>query len=378
MKTRGRLGRSAAAAVVAACAALALSLAASAGADDPVATTADAADRLVVGVVPQRSLQDGEPRRMAGAGIDSVRFMVSWASVERNRDVYDWTPVDRTVREFAAAGLTTFPFLYGSPDWAAQRDRFACGGGGCFTHAPASIETRHAFARFAGAAVRRYGPGGTFWDDHPELPERPIRAWQIWNEPNLERYFKPDPDTSDYADIVRRASAEIKAADPDADVVLGGLFGPKSTAKMDGARRFLKQLYREPGIAESFDGVAVHPYSPTARGVLDQIRAVKRVARGRDADVDLWITEIGWASHGRRDQNLVKSPRLQAEMLRRTFTRFARRADRWGLKGVFWFAWRDTARRNPVCAWCPGAGLVSRNGSPKRAFRELRRLTRVR
>ena len=359
------------------CAVVALTLAASAGAGDSAAGTTDPT-RLRIGVVPQRPLAPGETARMAEAGIESVRVWLPWAAVEGQRDRYEWSQTDAVMRDLTTAGLDALPFLYGSPAWAAQRDRFPCEGAECGPYAPASIETRYAFATFAASAAQRYGPGGTFWEANPDLPERPIRAWQIWNEPNLARFYEPDADASEYAELLRLTSAAIRFIDPGADIVLGGLFGPSSNERMIGARRFLKQLYREPGIEESFSGIAVHPYSPRARGVLEQIRAARKVGRANDPGVDLWITEIGWASEGRRDQSLVKTPREQAELLRKAFTRFMRRGERWDLRGAYWFAWRDVGRRAPVCAWCRGAGLLDRRGSPKPAYRELRRLTRAR
>ncbi len=363
--------------VVALCATVVLTLVAMAGAEDPIAGSADA-ERMRVGVVPQRPLTDGEVERMSRAGIESVRFYLPWAAVEAERDRYDWSQPDSVMRGLAGAGLEAFPFLAGSPEWAAHRDRFGCEGGECASYAPASIETRYAFAQFAAAAVQRYGPGGTFWQLHPTLPEKPVRTWQVWNEPNLARFYEPDADASEYADLLRLTSTAIRVADPGAEIVLGGLFGPSSNSRMIGARRFLKELYREPQISDSFDGIAVHPYSPKVRGVLDQIEAARRVGRANDADFDLWITEIGWASAGRRDQNLVKTPREQADMLRKSFTRFLRRARAWDLRGAYWYAWRDTPRNAPVCAWCSGAGLIDKHGSAKPAYRELQRLTNAR
>ena len=54
-----------------------------------------------------------------------------------------------------------------------------------------------AWQNFLKAAVARYGPGGSFWangyrqrfgDDAVPLP---IQSWQIWNEPNLKKFFAP-------------------------------------------------------------------------------------------------------------------------------------------------------------------------------------------
>ena len=49
------------------------------------------------------------------------------------------------------------------------------------------------FARFLRALVARYGPNGSLWAEHPEVAAQPVRDWQIWNEPNLTRYWNVAP-----------------------------------------------------------------------------------------------------------------------------------------------------------------------------------------
>ena len=41
------------------------------------------------------------------------------------------------------------------------------------------------YTAYLSALAKRYGPKGTFWSENPTVPKRPIREWQIWNEPNL-------------------------------------------------------------------------------------------------------------------------------------------------------------------------------------------------
>ena len=55
--------------------------------------------------------------------------------------------------------------------------------------------------RFVSGAVERYGPGGSFWAEHPSLPQRPIRTWQIWNEENF-KYFVAKPNPAEYGKLV--------------------------------------------------------------------------------------------------------------------------------------------------------------------------------
>ncbi len=332
-------------------------------------------DQLRIGTVIQRNLEADESRLMPGAGLDSVRFWLSWAGSQPRSDFHDWTEADETVRAIAAAGLTPVPFLFGTPAWAANGDGHECERSDCLSYAPITLESRSAFAAFARAAVSRYGPDGLFWERHPELPYQPIRVWQLWNEPNLQAFWRPYVDARGYAELVRLAATEIRASDPGAEVVLGGFSGNRSTETRWSAHAYLEQLYAVVGIAESFDGLSIHPYASRTRGVLDRIRNALAITAVHDPEVDLWITEIGWASAGPQKWSLVKTIDGQARLLRRSFTRLISRADDWNLRGLYWYAWRDTDVGKAVCGWCARAGLRDRQGRPKPAFHELRRLT---
>jgi hypothetical protein len=332
------------------------------------------AEALTIGVVPQRPLDDEESKVITDAGISSIRVWFSWAQVEAKRGEFDWGPLDQTVAANADGGLTTLPFLFGTPAWAAADDGQSCVGDDCTSFAPRSEGTRSAFGAFAAAAVRRYGPGGNFWNQHPGLPDRPIETWQVWNEPNLSSFYAPAVDPIGYASLLQTAATGIRSEDPDATVLLAGLTGTKSNRKRISTGAFLTQLYSIPGIAASFDGIAVHPYNRKVRGTLGQIRAARSIADAHGDDAGLWITELGWASAGKRRWGLVKSPTGQARMLRLTFARLLDNAARWDVRAAYWYAWRDTDRGQSVCGWCPWSGLVDRVGRRKPAYWELRAL----
>jgi hypothetical protein len=304
---------------------------------------------------------------------------MSWGQVEGERGEFEWGATDEVVREIAAAGVTPMPFLFGTPEWAAHLDGRPCEGDHCLSWAPASATTRAAFGRFAGFAVRRYGPDGVFWENNPGLHYRPIRAWQLWNEENLSSFHMPAPNPLGYAELVRVTSPEIWAEDPNAEVVLGGLFGNRSNSKRLSTQEFLRTFYTPTRAGDPiggyFDGIALHPYSASRRGTLAQVATGHKVAVKRDPDVDVWITEIGWASRGNSQRwGLVKSVRGQARMLRRVFTRLFEKAIDWDLRSLHWYAWRDTERGQQVCGWCGAAGLLNRDFTPKPAYRVLRQL----
>ena len=92
----------------------------------------------------------------------------------------------------------------------------------------------------------------------------------------------------------------------------------------------------------------------------------------------LWVTELGWASRGRRSLGLVTDRSGQAHRLARSFARLLRQRDRLNLRGAFWFAWRDTEHGVPVCSWCPHAGLISRTSpTPWPARRSIESMSPV-
>jgi hypothetical protein len=339
-------------------------------------TAASETEALTIGVVPQRAFDDAETKLMTEAGISSVRVWFSWAQVEAKRGEYGWSALDQTVAANADGGLSTLPFLFGTPAWAAADDGQSCFGGDCAPFAPRSDETRSAFGDFAAAVVRRYGPDGNFWNQHPGLPYRPIEIWQIWNEPNLVSFYRPAVDPIAYASLVEAAATGIRSEDADATILLAGLTGTRTNAKRMSTSAFLWQLYSAPEIAASFDGIAVHPYNRKVRGTLDQIQAARAVADAHGDDAGLWVTELGWASAGKRRWGLVKSPNGQARMLRLTFAKLLANAARWDVRAAYWYAWRDTERGQGVCGWCPWSGLIDRVGRKKPAYWELRGLAR--
>jgi hypothetical protein len=332
-------------------------------------------DELTIGVVPPRAYGDSDTRAMRPAGITSVRAWFSGAQVERQRGDFNWGQVDQTVATNARAGMSTLPYLFGTPAWAAGLDGWYCEPETCVRLAPRSDASRQEFASFAGAAARRYGPGGAFWRQHDDLRPLPIRIWQIWNEPNLSSFWGPAVDPMAYGELVKAAAPAIRAADPSAQILLAGLTGTKTNSKRMSSARFLNQLYTVPGVTAAFDGIAVHPYNRTVRGTLGQVRAARRIATAHGDDAGLWVTELGWASAGKRRWGLVKSPDGQARMLRRALKGLERNAARWDVRAAYWFTWRDSDAGAAVCGWCPWAGLIDRIGRQKPAYEALRRLT---
>src|SRR5205085_11503446 len=131
---------------------------------------------------------------------------------------YSWGDTDNWVSALAAHGIRWEPLVSFSATWDSAVP-------GDYNAHPASPSN---YAAFAGALARRYGNGGSFSAEHPELQPLPVQAYELWNEPNADRFWQPDPAPAPerYADLYAAARTALPQADPAAQAVVGGLAAP--------------------------------------------------------------------------------------------------------------------------------------------------------
>lgn len=84
-----------------------------------------------------------------------------------------------------------------------------------------------------------------------------IKAWEVWNEPNIEFWSGP-PEL--FARLMKVSYQAIKAADPNAIVVLGGIFHYQNIGNIQGILRALGQDPEGPANNYFFDVMGYHPY----------------------------------------------------------------------------------------------------------------------
>ncbi|MGH2985820.1 MAG: hypothetical protein ACRDLO_03920 [Solirubrobacterales bacterium] len=281
--------------------------------------SAKGAPRAFYGVVPHAKIDDRDLRRMKAGRLGTVRITLPWTEIDRSGlpDAYDWSKFDVVVAGASRQRITVLPTVYSVPLWLARLEGCERADWVCAITPPRSEFGLGEWRAFLGAAVQRYGPGGDFWALHPEIPPRPIRAWQIWNEPNSLGFYQPRPDVARYAELLTVAAEAIRGGDPGAEVLLGGLWHYPMAERQGGIQgsAFLEQLYGVPGIEAAFDGIAIHPYAARMAGVKAQVRQMVGIARAAgDEEVGTWITEVGWASGG-RDHPLNRGPAGQARRL---------------------------------------------------------------
>ncbi len=337
------------------------------------ASTASAVPATFWGVVPQATPTPEHLQRLKLGGVDSIRVPVVWSAIQQVRSgPFDWSGVDSLVDGAATAGIEVLPFVTGAPIWAVPADRRY--------KSPKTLPVRtgvqkSGWTNFVRQAVLRYGPTGTFWAENPTVPRRPIRTWQIWNEPNF-MYFVAKPNPTEYGKLVKLSYSAIRGVDPGAKLILGGLFARPSEANLTRkpplayfAADFLDQMYeRTPGIKSMFQGIALHPYTGTFKRLepyIEEFRAILK--ENHDAGKGLWLTEVGWSSQPESKRNsFAKGPHGQANQLKGAFRVLRSNQGKWHVQRVYWFSIDD---QKGSCNFCDGSGLFGTGFQPKPAWR---------
>jgi polysaccharide biosynthesis protein PslG len=228
-------------------------------------------------------------KAMKAMGNTSVRIDANWASVQPNGPgSYSWAALDQAVASVHQVGLTADLIIDGCPRWAAVSsaagDQFA---------QPASTAQ---FATWAGAVAARYGSEGAEY-------------FEIWNEPNLAVFWAPEPNPAAYTSDLKAAYKAVKAGDPSAVVLSGGLAPADNDGTNDDPRTFLEDMYAD-GAKGSFDGVGFHPYSypdsPATEAswsgwsMMSQTSPSVRsiMTANGDSGKKVWITEYGAPTSG--------------------------------------------------------------------------------
>jgi hypothetical protein len=174
----------------------------------------------------------GEPPDLdliADAGFKFIRMDLTWSAVERKKGVYEFekSGYDALTKGCSKRGIRILYILdYSNRLYESDR----------------SVRTeqgRRAFAAFAEATAKRYAGKGILWE--------------IWNEPNIKQFWRPQPSVDDYCKLVEETTPRIKKADPSGLVVAGAT----STIPFN----WLQQCFKK-GLLKWIDVLSVHPYRP--------------------------------------------------------------------------------------------------------------------
>lgn len=300
---------------------------------------------------------------LARLGVPWVRSFVSWDSLEPARGQLDQGALAGLRQQLAHLPRRAKVILdvVDSPQWASG------------SAIPATPPRDPAdYGAFVGALARRLGGR--------------VAAYEIWNEEDDSAWWSTGPNPALYAALLRDAHAAIKAANPRAAVVLGGLTGNDY--------EYLSALYAH-GVKGNFDAVSVHtdtlcdvisPYDFLRNRVQGRhldlrisrwsflgYRTVHRVMLAHGDEKPIWMTELGWSTYprlcnggrwaGHKPGGVA--PRRQALFLRQAYHCLAR--DRY-VQIALWYGLQDTG---PFDEPRGEYGLLDSSLTPKPAYRAL-------
>ena len=341
-----------------------------------VPTSAGAAPKRFFGLTEGGAVTSKDYTKMRKADVKSFRLSVFWRNVEPRPGVFNWAPVDHHVRLLAENGITPVLRIWGAPQWVT--------GSGYPGVPPLEGKAKRSWKKFVKKAVRRYKKRGVFWKHNKDVKRKPVKTWQVWNEPNLPKYFarenapplrhlKNAP--KKYAKFVKATDKVIHKTDRRAETVLAGLSGnPKK--KKDLPHKFLKKFLKVRKIKKHFDAAALHPYAKNIKQYKKRVKKVRKMLNKKGAKKkEIWLTEVGWGS-GKKGP-MGKGLAGQAKMLKKSFKQTLKNRKKWKIERMFCFDWRDPPATAPVgCGFCPTAGLLKNDGTKKPAFRKFKHFTK--
>jgi hypothetical protein len=197
------------------------------------------------------------------------RNALLWSDVEPEKGNRNWAALAELEKEMITAsesGLQLILIVRSTPGWAQALTGSKCG--------PIAPDSLADFAAFMFDAVQRFSP-----------PPYNVKYWELGNEPDIPYLgFDPesqfgcwgDPDNpyfggTYYADMLKAVYPQVKAADSQAQVLVGGLLldcdptNPPETSAGSGqlkdctSSNFLEGVLINDG-GEYFDGVSFHAY----------------------------------------------------------------------------------------------------------------------
>lgn len=276
-------------------------------------------------------LAPGEVTLLRASGVEYVRMDFNWETTEKALGQYDFSAYDKLVGTLKSANIRPFFVLNHA------NKLYEAG-------APSTDKAQNAFAAWSAAAT-------THFKDTEVL-------WEIWNEPNVDQFWKPRVSSFAYTSLAVKTAKAMKAANPDCRVIAPGV------SSIDEA--FLRRAMTTE-LLGLIDGVSVHPYRASGpETVMKDYVRVKNVIRanapaGRE-DLPVICSEWGYSTHAKSDVNEDR----QAMYLAKLWLLSAAS----GCPVTIYHDWKDSGS-NPFTKE-HRFGIIRQNLTPKPAYNAAR------
>jgi len=236
--------------------------------------------------------------QLSELGVGWVKVQVSWKLYQPGPDQYSdelFGELDQLVQEAQAHDIAVLLSVSKAPEWSRPTTEL--------DGPPLDLAL---FRQFMQTLARRY--------------QGNVAAYELWNEPNLQREWQGMVlDAAAFVTLIRAGAEGVRAADPTALVISGA---PAVTGINDGLAAIDDRTYFRAmlaaDVAQVVDGFGVHPYGwanppdstvtnpdPTIPShnnhpsffFQDTLRDYGALlAEFSLADKQLWVTEFGWGS----------------------------------------------------------------------------------
>jgi polysaccharide biosynthesis protein PslG len=230
-------------------------------------------------------------------GVGWVKVQVSWKLYQPDPDRYDqerFGELDRLISRAHANDIKILLSVSKAPEWSRP-----------ITESDGPPLDYNLYGSFMSFLSTRY--------------QGEVAAYELWNEPNLQREWNGMPlDAAEFVRLIAAGAAGIRNGDAQAVIVSGA---PAVTGINDGLMAIDDRVYLrmmlEAGVANQVDAIGVHPYGwanppdssfsnpdpavPSHNNhpsffFRDTLSDYATLLEEYDADRQLWATEFGWGS----------------------------------------------------------------------------------
>ena len=165
--------------------------------------------------------------------IDTIRCSFGWDDYEPVRGQYDFAWLEEFVSLADQYGIKLRPYIGYTPEWAGAPDS----DGIYWNNPPGDYQDWYNFVYQLALAL----------NDHPN-----VLSYEVYNEENFSMWW--DGSLEQYKETLKRAALAVRAVDPDAQILLGGLTYPDYNSL---------QGLTQAGHARYYDILPFHAYPET-------------------------------------------------------------------------------------------------------------------
>ena len=301
-----------------------------------------------VGMGQVTPLQDAD--LASQAGVDASRVTLDWRYAEPTQGAWDLGNYDAIYARDIAKGIRPVFILTFTPAWA-MADTSLCATMTQACRYPPGPDHLDAWRAAVTKLVTRY----------PQMA-----ALEIWNEPNLDAFWKGGIDPAYYTRLLSEAYDASHAAGSSVPILGGSLsnYQDASSATAMDYRTFLKGMYAA-GAKGKMDGLAIHPYPADIdlQRVFATFNDVRDIRDANNDSTPIWATEIGVTTTGPAG-DFAFNDNSQAQMLKKLYGELTSMKD---VRGVFFHTLIDPS----IFATTSGEygyGALRADLSPKPSF----------